>query len=135
MIEARSEWDNPEHTVILQTLSGNWTWDHYNAMVAAADEMMLSVDHLVDFIIDMRESGPLPMGIIHYVQRVFTKGPSNWGLVIFVEPTFLVRSFIKTFQTVYPRIGESARITDTVAAARTLCQEAQAARAAEVSRP
>ncbi len=47
------DWDNDAHTALLMTFSGRWTWDDvYKASDRSNRELLVSIDHRVDIILD-----------------------------------------------------------------------------------
>lgn len=49
-------WDNTDKTVIRLEFETEWTWDELHDAIATTDEMIVSVDHTVDIIIDIEGS-------------------------------------------------------------------------------
>ena len=68
------EWDNAGATAILWTFDGRWTWGEFDEAVKSVGQMFETVDHPVDFIVDVRQMSILPPDVVSRVkQKYLTK--------------------------------------------------------------
>jgi len=97
------KWDNDEHTIIRETYIGNWTWDDFYDSVGVVPPMMISVSHTVHILIDLRESGPVPIGsaIVH-ARSAMQRFPQNWGIMAVVGPSMFIRSLVDIIRSILP---------------------------------
>jgi hypothetical protein len=69
-------WDDPEHTILLYSLGGTWTW---NELYEAADKglaMAATVTHMIYVIVDYQSRHGLPpnaFGQFNRINRLMTK--------------------------------------------------------------
>lgn len=77
-------WDNPDQTALIMTLKTPWTWDEIEALSPAIGAEMDAVVHDVDLIIDLRQSGDVPMSMMDQLRDAYAEGMSNLGQYIFV---------------------------------------------------
>jgi hypothetical protein len=71
------EWANAEKTVILWTITGQWTWTEFDAGYEKMRQKAASVSHTVDSIYDLRESILIPADVTTHVKFAFPHKPSN----------------------------------------------------------
>lgn len=94
-------WANPEKTIIIYTYEGRWSMEQFNESYVTARQFMDTVDHQVDFIIDVRNSSLLPSGILSRGRNVVTAGHPNEGRTAIVGASTFVRSMLDLFSRLY----------------------------------
>ncbi len=96
-------WANPEQTCVRVTLQRGWTWNELHRAIQQADDLIVSVTHTVDLLIDIREAGGLPGDFMTRAGDIFAQGEArpNEGQKIVIGAGWLIRSaytgFVKTF--------------------------------------
>lgn len=116
-------WFDPEHTIIHYDFEGQWSWGELNEVVNQVNEMVRSVGHRVDVIIDVTNGQSTPSGAFSQIQGITAKAPDNWGMGVFVGASGLVRVLVTTFLKIYPRFNQRYALTDTVAEALDIIRE------------
>jgi hypothetical protein len=104
------DWHDPEQTIILRTLSGDWGWEEF---VAGFDEIFArirSVPHTVDVILDDSAAGEPPgVGAMTHFGRIWSSRPPNLGAIIIVGAGEYMRimgeSFAGAFAADHPGVG------------------------------
>ncbi len=96
-------WDNPEQTVIRQTLLDGWTWEALYELNQQTNAMMRSVDHTVHLMVDFTQTSHLPVGGLTHAHNIFKNYPPNFGILVVVTHNLLVERMISMFQAVYSR--------------------------------
>ncbi len=90
----RVDWDDPDHSILLYSLSCRWTWDE---LYEAADKglaMADTVSHTVDVIVDFRISQGLPPKAFAQFNRLNRMPTPQTGLVVITGGgTFLLSLF------------------------------------------
>jgi len=77
-------WDNAEKNSIYSRNVSPWTWEEFEASQAEIRNLILSVSHTVDVIIDISEGGAvLPNAISRFTQAV-KNSPANHGSLVFI---------------------------------------------------
>jgi hypothetical protein len=86
-------WDNETKTIIRYLYKNGWNWDDYFAAIKSAGELLDTVDHKVDIIMDFHNANLIPQGAITQVQRAFShpRHP-NIRLTIFVGANAFIRA-------------------------------------------
>lgn len=98
------EWVNPEHTVLLYKVVGNWNWDNYDAANAITSDWVTSVNHTVALICDFSASTGIPPRVLSHVGRSLRqKRPRNIDPIVVVGITGLLRNLTDVLRTLYPR--------------------------------
>ncbi|MCB9457710.1 MAG: hypothetical protein H6671_17130 [Anaerolineaceae bacterium] len=96
-------WGNPEQTVIHLTFKRGWTWAQLKTAVAQADDLLTSVDHTVDLLIDIREAGGVPGDFLSAAGELFASGEAraNEGRKIVLGAGPLIRTAYNGLVRVY----------------------------------
>lgn len=112
-------WDDDAHTIIRETYIGDWTWDDFYHSVGVVPQMMMSVSHTVHILIDLQESGTVPIGsaLVH-ARNAMQHFPDNWGIMAVVGPSMFIRSLVDIIRRILP-----GRMAGKIFVARSL-QEA-----------
>ena len=123
------EWDNEDKTVCRMELNENWTWDEVYPASLQGYDMLESVSHVVDIIMDMRLSRGIPNSSIFHARNTIGKRHPRTGLTVFLGANTLFFSIWRVFNKVYVSLGAQQDFTfaDTIEEAR----EMLAVRAAE----
>lgn len=101
-----AEWDNPEKTVILFTNSGDQDWNEFFAGVKKVNEMIRSVDHNVDLIIDGRDLGSIPpSAMTHFRNALNSLPPTTRVIGVVTSP------FIRAIGNVMQKIAKTKMIS------------------------
>lgn len=98
------KWDNETKTAVYLKLQRGWTWPDLRQAIEQADELITSVPHKVNLIIDIREAGGLPRDFMSAAGDIFAQGGearSNEGKKIVVGAGALIRTAYKGFLAVY----------------------------------
>ncbi|NDJ52318.1 MAG: hypothetical protein GYB68_04425 [Chloroflexi bacterium] len=82
-----SVWANESKTIMAVVFEGQWTWDEYFASVDERTVMMDSVNHQVDFIVDFRDSAPLPKMALKNLAKAAQQTHPNQGMTVIVGAT------------------------------------------------
>ena len=102
-------WYNDDKRVILIDVVGKWTWEDYQELGNQIRPMLLSVDHTVDLIADMRQSGPIPRGLASvHIRRGQAVRPDNYGITINVGADSFAKALTSAIHKAYG--GESNQI-------------------------
>ena len=88
-----NQWYNDEKTIILQTLSDDWTWDEIlQSNKAEMPKLMGAVEHTVHVIVSLEQSPGLPSGSAILKGKDATMNfPDNLGLLVIVSPIKYIR--------------------------------------------
>lgn len=96
-------WANREQTAVHLEFERGWSWDDLYAAIQQADDMLTSVKHQVDLIIDISKAGGIPRDFMRVAGDVFASGEarSNEGRKIVVGAGWLIKGAYNTFLKVY----------------------------------
>lgn len=86
------EWDNPQHTIIRAVFNGKWDADSLHHLITDARDMVTSVLHPVDCILDFTHSASSPTSALAILQGLDVWRVQNERLVIIVN----ANGYIKT---------------------------------------
>ncbi len=90
-------WLDAEHTIIKVDYEGRWTWDEFFVSADNGRDLAKSVDHRIDYILDMR-NGIIPRSgsTLTNSRTVMARRASNTGLFV-----ILTTPFVKTMLNVF----------------------------------
>ena len=88
-------WHNEQQTVLYYSFEVGWDWkDMYDAFAQARD-MMESVDHHVNIIMDLSHVSLIPKGALAKIRWAFeSPKQKNIGLTVVVTPSSFIKSMI-----------------------------------------
>ncbi|MBX3062574.1 MAG: hypothetical protein KF726_06340 [Anaerolineae bacterium] len=116
-------WDNDEHTIILFTFIGNWTWREYWDACMQSNAMHATVKHRVYVIADLTASTTFPIDSPMYPIKTLRIAPVNAGTPrIAVNGGKIVEIVVKTFKRLYPGFANEYDIAPSLADARLILQ-------------
>ena len=94
-----TRWDNKKKTVILLEFESEWTWDELEVAVQKADNLIGSVEHFVDLIIDL-EGASIPRDILIGAKNLLSTGEArpNEGARVVVGANGALRTIYQTLQ-------------------------------------
>jgi hypothetical protein len=99
-------WYNDERTIMMYVFAGKWTWQEFYVAYDETIDNMDSVDHKVDFIMDMLKSEHIPFGALSQIKRAADRNHPNMGLAVYVGMNPLLQSIGNVFLKVYPKSAE-----------------------------
>ncbi len=122
----RVDWDAPDHSILLYSLSCKWTWDE---MYEAADRgiaMTNTVSHKICVIVDYQSSQGLPPGAFAQFNRIRHLMTPQIELVIIAGGGTLLLSLFNLFLLIagnaapkYCWVSDLDKAYSTLAARRT----------------
>jgi hypothetical protein len=92
-----NHWLDAEHSIIKQDYEGHWAWDEFFASADDGRALAKSVDHRVDYILDMRK-GVIPRSgsTLTNSRAVMSRRAPNAGIFV-----ILTTPFVKTMLNVF----------------------------------
>ncbi len=115
-------WDNNTQTTIRMEFVGEWTWDEVHRALAKNVEMLDSVDHSVNAIVDLSKSMGAPTLVLTQLRSIVQNRHPRSNMTVLVGANDMLMTFWKIFLQAYGRITRSNRYSyaKTVAEARDL---------------
>jgi hypothetical protein len=106
-----TRWDNKKQTVILLEFETEWDWDELEAAVQKADQLIGSVEHFVDLIIDL-EGTTIPRDILTAAKTLLASGEArpNEGARVVVGANGAIRTIYQTLQKTFNNAVEGREI-------------------------
>ncbi|MBI1259133.1 MAG: hypothetical protein GC204_16815 [Chloroflexi bacterium] len=99
------DWENQEHTIIRMEFIGRWTWQEAYEGSKTGFAMVDSVDHVVNVIIDMRQSTALPLLSLTHARNMIARRHTRTGLTVFIGANTLFLSLWKIFEGAYGQLA------------------------------
>lgn len=107
----QTSWGNPEHTLILHTFEGDWTWQEFFETWDTTQQMVEGCEHQVVTIVDMRRTDGIPDYGFEPLRRVIGHRPDRHSaLTIIVQAGQPLQRFWRMFAQFYPGAPERFNI-------------------------
>lgn len=83
-------WQDDEQTILKIDYTGRWTWDEFFAAADTGRELASSVEHRVDYILDM-QNGTVPSGgsTLTNSRTVMARRAANSGIFVILTNPFV----------------------------------------------
>ena len=106
-----TRWDNKKKTVVLLEFESEWNWQELEEAVQAADQMIGSVEHCVDLIIDL-EGTAIPRDVLTAAKTLLDSGEArpNEGARVVVGANGAIRTIYQTIQKTFNSAVEGREI-------------------------
>ena len=114
------EWDDQAQTVIRWDFDGRWDWTDLYHCEMQANEMCLSVNQTVDFILNMENTLWMPNGAFANFKAFSQRRPTNSGIVALAGSGLFIEMLVKTFSKFNLGMADQFVFVDTMAEAREL---------------
>lgn len=97
------DWANDGHTIIELSFQHGWTWPELHKAIQQADDLITSVTHPVNLVIDIRQAGGLPRDFMTAAGELFAQGEArpNEGRKVVVGAGVLIRAGYSAFLKIY----------------------------------
>jgi hypothetical protein len=108
-----TQWDNRNKTAILLEFETEWSWADLENALQEADELIISVQHQVDIIIDM-EGSNIPKDFVNAVKKLMSENGNdarhNEGHRIVVGANKAMRAVYNTVQSTFKNQFENRKL-------------------------
>ncbi len=125
MTNIEINWDNDDKTVMRYTYQGQWTWQEFYGVMEQSHQMMDTVDHPVDILVDMRASAQIPQGAVTQFRRIANVRHPNTGTIVAVTEARVARMLYDIFATVFRPIASRYHIVQTIDEAYAAIEDAR----------
>ena len=99
------QWENLEKTIVCQTYNGVWPLEELPEAISKSADLINSVDHPVDVIIDLTDNGVETFSVLSSLRSIERKEPKNQRAVVIIGATFTVNMLIRIGRTIAPSAG------------------------------
>jgi hypothetical protein len=120
------EWDNEQHTVVLCTFMGTWTWDELYAALDRGEEMAKDNPARVSAILDVRQGSSLPGGsffnktLLDQAQTLFNRAQTDRGQIAVVGASPFMRSMFSVASNLFGDKAGGMTFVDSIEEARRI---------------
>jgi hypothetical protein len=95
-------WDDPAtKTIIRYDFEPNWTPEDFFGALRADDEMIMSVEHTVHVMFDMRHTDNVPYVPVTRLREIAAEVKQETGLIVLVGANMWFNVLADVFQKVY----------------------------------
>lgn len=111
-------WDDEAHTILIQKYIGELTPEEFHQTVDQSRQMLLSVAHPVDLIIDARAVVNKIATVMSSAKYADDNVPANQRYIMVVGANMVIRSIVNTAAKFAPRATHNIVFVTTVSEAR-----------------
>ena len=120
------EWANEEKTIVLQRIDGEWTMSDYFDIIHQSAELLKTVNHQVDIIIDLSTTHYVPQNVISGATQTESIVPPNQRIVIFVGAKMIHKLLLSLGKRLAPRAAHHQHFVTSMDEAYALLNRFQA---------
>jgi hypothetical protein len=109
------DWYNNNHTGIVHTHFGDWTWAEFFTALDQTVQLMDTVHHRVNVISDVRQSRHMPIMLPSILEKIATAPITTHrqcGLFIIVGAKPFLNAIYGIFSRLYPRAATQYRFVE-----------------------
>ncbi len=118
-------WDNPEKTVALESIEGNWGLAETHAALDDLERMIDEVNRPIDIIVDLSNAKGSPTNLTLAAGRVDRILRGNVNRTVIVGANYYMQVFSGVLSKVVPKVIGNIQHTDTLENARALLEKQQ----------
>ena len=96
------EWGNEEHTIVYWVFNGKWTWEEFSDAQRESNQLLATVDHIVDIIGNLKRGPNLPPNALSAYQGLLEHSAENLGLIVLVGSSNFVKALVGIFSRMIP---------------------------------
>jgi hypothetical protein len=111
-------WDDEAHTILIQKYTGELIPEEFQKTVDQSRQMLLSVSHPVDLIIDAREVENKISTVMNSAKYADDNVPLNQRYLMVVGANLVIRSLVNTAAKFAPKATRNIFFVNTVSEAR-----------------
>lgn len=111
------KWADESQSAIVYELKGKWTWDELFIAIDEAVQLLDSINHSVNIIIDVSESQytpPLSVANLRRVANAPTMSHPNTQLLILVGANQFIKIMFQVFSRLFPHAASRYRMMKTL---------------------
>ncbi|QPC83243.1 hypothetical protein G4Y79_02380 [Phototrophicus methaneseepsis] len=123
------DWANPEKTIVMQRIDGQWSMAEFYDVVQKSAQLLATVDHPVDIIVDLSTTNFVPQGVISGANKTESTVPPNQRLVIFVGAKMMHKLLLSLGKRLAPRAATHQHFVETMEEANGLIEHFRAEQA------
>jgi hypothetical protein len=120
------EWANADKTLVIQRIDGQWSMQEFHEVVQKSAQLLKTVDHEVDIIVDLSTTNYVPQGVLSGANRTESTVPPNQRLVVFVGAKMMHKLLLSLGKRLAPRAASQQHFVETMDDAYAFIERARA---------
>jgi len=109
-----SRWENNDKTIIYVQFTNNWSWDEFAPVRKTILDMIDSVSHVVDYIVDFQAANDIPNGALAVGRSIHKSCSRNEGFAVLVGPSPQLRMLYQSFTIAFPASKSEIALVPTL---------------------
>ncbi len=122
-------WDKTHDHILVITVSDRWTWAEMAETVKKRNEMMESVDAIVDVIVNMEASSGMPANTLTGARQVGKNRPDKEGMTLVVGTSGFLQAMFDLYMRMNNHQSEVFHLVRTMDKAYAVVAERKLQRA------
>jgi|GEM_PF-1943173 len=114
------KWKDNEKTIVLLNFAKNWAWSDVPEARQLGEDLMKSVDHIVDTIVDIHIVDRVPPGSLSVWRGMQNARLRNEGITVIVTTSIMAKMLFRGYTTAYPLAKHIYYLTETMEEAEQL---------------
>lgn len=113
-------WLKDDSSIVVATYTGKWTWAEHFDTVRKVIQMLKTVPHRVDLIVDVSQSATPPLGpsISNISHGLRTHDAPNFGILVFAGARGFNKALLSMIPKVYHALAGTIVYADSIEDAR-----------------
>jgi len=96
------QWENNDRTIMTVQFSGKWAWNEFSVVRTTILDMVDSIPHCVDYIINFEDEDDIPAGALAIGRSIHKSCSLNQGIIVIVGISPMLRMLYQSFTLAYP---------------------------------
>lgn len=115
-------WLDEKKMAIIYSFGAEWNWSEFVEKDKIADEMMSSVNHKVDIIVDFTLTTHFPANALSKFRQLIRDSHPNRGRIILVGTLMLFKTMAGDFLRLIPPMSKDILVVNTLDEARRMIE-------------
>lgn len=101
-MKVQIQWENDDKKIVRYIFEQGWSWPDLNAALDEAGELIGTVSHRVDVIMDISSANLIPKGALSQINRAYSNPkPPNIGLTVIVTPNSFMSAMVSMAKKIW----------------------------------
>jgi anti-anti-sigma regulatory factor len=120
-----ADWLSPEQQAVVVMPVTPWTWDEFYQAQRRIQDMLSTLDHKADIVIDFSRSDRLPANALSHLRTLRQRTHPNRGLVILVGLNPYLQSVLNILVQLNPATSKRIRLVGAMPQALEIAAESR----------
>lgn len=101
-MKVQVQWDNDAKNIVRYKFEQGWAWNDLHQALDDAGELINTVSHQVDVIMDISSANLVPKGALSQINRAYANPkPPNIGITVIVAPNSFMSAMVSMAKKIW----------------------------------